>query len=686
MKRSYIIIILVLIGSLVYSKVPNKIIYQGMLHEYGKAITGVTRDITVSIFDVQTGGGSIWTNTYNSVEVSSGIFTCTLEPTGVDWSANKDYWIELRVGSTVLSPRQPVNSKVYALHSKTAENVSVSAGTDIGFKIGGSTVAVLGQATGLKVEGDIESTGTVKAVAFMGDGSALTGVTGLGKWTDGTGGAIYYNSGNVGIGTATPLKKLSVNGNILLENDQGIYAKNTAAAIGNLIQRDSSDQTIVGQNFDNNMYIRTGIAPMIFETSNAEQMRIAADGNVGIGTINPTEVLEVSGTVKAIAFVGDGTGLTGIGSSSQWSDGSGGKIYYNTGNVGIGVADPNSALRVEGDIAGARLQDTSDFTYYIDPADPSISAILKGNVGIGTTNPTEVLEVSGTVKATAFVGDGTGLTGISGSSQWSDGAASAIYYNTGNVGIGINPPQEKLHVVGGVRVSTITFNGAVLRQGNTTYGTNAFTHVNLGVNSITGENGQNWQYCSLGGGYQNTVYYDYSTISGGVGNNAYGYSAVISGGDTNSVSANMGTVSGGYKNTASDIYAAVGGGAYNKASSSSAVVSGGSANTAAGKGSVIAGGSGNSASQSFSTILGGETNTSSNLYATIGGGVNNTVSSQGGFIGSGSGNSVSGEYSAIAGGWSNEIAGDYASIPGGNNNKANGDFSFAAGRYMQLST
>ena len=88
-------------------------------------------------------------------------------------------------------------------------------------------------------------------------------------------------------------------------------------------------------------------------------------GHVGIGTTTPTEKLEVAGAVKAAAFVGDGSQLTGV-IAGKWLDPEeeAGAIYYTAGNVGIGTTEPGALLDVvshlDGNAATLRLQNQGD--------------------------------------------------------------------------------------------------------------------------------------------------------------------------------------------------------------------------------------------------------------------------------------------------------------------------------------
>lgn len=110
-----------------FADVPNEINYQGRLREYGQPITG-NRTMSFKIYAISSGGVPVWSSGDVVVAVTTGTFSYAMSPTGVDWRW-KDFWIETTVSGKILSPREKIAASVYALHSRTAEDISKTSGT-----------------------------------------------------------------------------------------------------------------------------------------------------------------------------------------------------------------------------------------------------------------------------------------------------------------------------------------------------------------------------------------------------------------------------------------------------------------------------------------------------------------------------------------------------------------------------
>jgi hypothetical protein len=173
----------------------------------------------------------------------------------------------------------------------------------------------------------------------------------------------------------------------------------------------------------------------------------------------------------------------------------------------------------------------------------------------------------------------------------------------GNVGVGTNNPQARLHVAGTVNFTGLrTFSNATSPNVIGGYSANSVTA------DVTG-----------------------ATIGGGGAVN-----------QVNRVTDNFGTVGGGYGNRAGD-------NAGTTNDSASATVGGGNSNIASGEDSTVGGGGGNTASGEDSTVGGGFGNTASGIRATVGGGFANIASGIRATVPGGSNNTAAGDFSFAAG-------------------------------------
>jgi hypothetical protein len=269
-------------------------------------------------------------------------------------------------------------------------------------------------------------------------------------------------SQNVGIGTTTPdefsignaYRYLAVGGdkpailNLIDDGTNGSYLQfGTAAGL-----RRSSIHTLNGSH-------------LVFAVNNSnsgvnltEAMRIAADGNVGIGTTNPTTKLHVSGNAL-IDPTANGVTLTlgrysGQPSIKAGTDDGGYLImdsssnylslnhYVNKdvilanggGDVGIGTNDPIANLHVDGDVQiGSNTNPNSFGALQVNQA----SNVDEAGIGVLSASAGRSIRIW-VDESRSYINSGNGGGGI-----------LVLNEGVGNVGIGTTSPDSKLHVANG---------------------------------------------------------------------------------------------------------------------------------------------------------------------------------------------------------------------------------------------
>jgi formylglycine-generating enzyme required for sulfatase activity len=305
--------------------------YQGRLQEAGSPANG-NYDFRFRIASDALGNNYVGSPFLtNAVPVSNGLFTVTLD-FGAGIFTGPSYWLQVDVrtngagGYTALSPLQPLTPTPYAVMANSASNL---LGTLPAAQLSGALPSS-------QLAGTYSSAVTLNNAgnSFSGSGAALTGLN-ASQLTSGTvpdarlsanvalrsGGNSFtgnqvVTSGNLGIGTNSPQAPLHVAN--ATTSPEALFS-NTVDAPASLAFGTTFRTWRIGQN-------RTPDAPtaadaffVYDQTAAKTRMLIDTLGNVGIGKANPATALDVNGTVTATAFAansftGNGSGLTNLSS------------------------------------------------------------------------------------------------------------------------------------------------------------------------------------------------------------------------------------------------------------------------------------------------------------------------------------------------------------------------------------
>jgi hypothetical protein len=323
----------------------------------------------------------------NDLDVIDGYFTVELD-FGSDVFNGDARWLDIGVraggstgGFTTLNPRQEVTPVPYALQTRGIFVDSVG-NVGLGTTNPARPLHIQDSKGSIRIDRDENSPSVYMVRTAPSDFSTVWKNFGIGTNADGQGSGSFFitdmgtatggpgterfhinNEGNVGIGTTSPLA--------------GIHVSDPAWA--NIKLTDQSDSHTIEILTDGNLHIDGGGQNMWIDPKGVGNLLLMcnSNGNVGIGTPNPAEMLHIN---------------------------------KSSGSLGLRVSSDAASYQYMnfGAANGYSIGRASDDKFFINRDEPLGTGVLRvltvqadGKVGIGTKNPGTKLEVEGgPIKAT----------------------------------------------------------------------------------------------------------------------------------------------------------------------------------------------------------------------------------------------------------------------------------------------
>lgn len=366
---------------------------------------------------------------------SDDAFGMQLHHNGTNWGTNvfaRSYDSDVRLGhyNTGVTAQNQFTSSLTVKYTRNIQFNDYGSGTHTG----SAAYRLAVDSSGNIIE---ESLGA-GAVDGLGSSNYIA------RWEDTdtlTSSSIYQDAnGNIGVGTTSPLGKWDVVGTGTQLDSTGYYYSTRIKDTTN------SGVLLGGNNTANGVGFIAGINQLAFLTYNSgwgERMRIAANGNVGIGVTTPLQKVHVSG--QRLLVEADNAG-----------------VMFRTGGTNrYSVASTGGALQIYDEVNGLNR-------FYITSV---------GNIGIGLTTPSAKVDIYQSGSTAFNVAGSQGqlfsvtdqlsgslmsvndISGIPILEVFSDDrivagtfGSNALVVNGANVGIGTASPAADLHVSGGVYV------------------------------------------------------------------------------------------------------------------------------------------------------------------------------------------------------------------------------------------